>query len=176
MWLGHVPQCLAETGQMPGSLLSNQSQVHVFLTRLVNSSLARRSGHWRRLHQACEPQRSTIRCNPFDTAANDGHCARVPICCGVQAKFFPGHRRHPGMPQVGLESLSRTGKKMQSTAMSPRENYYISTVYRRRTFSAQSGALENTRPRERRNPASPPFRQSGAFRKEARKYWGFWTL
>ena len=29
---------------------------------------------------------------------------------------------------------------------------------------------------ERRKSASPPFRQSGAFRKEARKYWVFLPL
>lgn len=39
-----------------------------------------------------------------------------------------------------------------------------------------SQELWRIRGRERRNPASRPFGQSGALRKEARKYWGFSKL
>ncbi len=42
-----------------------------------------------------------------------------------------------------------TERKMQSTAVSRQENYYISMAYRRRTFFGQSGALENVGLRER---------------------------
>jgi hypothetical protein len=53
---------------------------------------------------------------------------------------------------------------MQSTAVRPQENQVISTAYRRRTFSGQSGGLENVGPRETKfglmsNPTVRSFSQ-----------------
>ena len=52
------------------------------------------------------------------------------------------------MAQVGSESLSRTGWKKQNTAARKLKIFVISVSYRRRTFSEQSGGLENMGLRE----------------------------
>jgi hypothetical protein len=68
------------------------------------------------------------------------------------------------MEQFGRESLSRTERKMQSAAVCPQENCDILNAYRRRTFSAQSGAFEKLGPRETKfghmaNPTVRSFSQ-----------------